>query len=60
MLRNMGMRDVQPIRGANTPIVKFTVGDSGNMSSSKRLECDININDLGGWWVLSSIFMMTQ
>lgn len=36
-----------PIRGANTPIVKFTVGDSGN--TTKRLECDININDLGGW-----------
>lgn len=51
MLKNMGMRDVMPIRGANTPIVKFTVADSGN--TFKRLECDININDLGGWSVHS-------
>lgn len=49
LLKNMGMRDVTVIRGANTPIVKFTVGDSQNAPA--RLDCDININDLGGWSV---------
>ncbi|WVF69164.1 hypothetical protein IAT40_003939 [Kwoniella sp. CBS 6097] len=48
-LRYAGMRDVQPIPGASTPIVKFTeIGP-------ETLECDINANDLGGWYNSSLI-----
>lgn len=47
ILRNMGMDGVIVIRGANTPIVKFKAGSIDG--SRKDLECDININDLGGW-----------
>lgn len=47
LLRNMGMHGVTTIRGANTPIVKFKVANFD--SQTKDLECDINVNDLGGW-----------
>ena len=40
-----GMLEAQPIPSANTPIVKF------KEHGSYALDCDININDLGGWWV---------
>ncbi|OCF43574.1 hypothetical protein I317_02592 [Kwoniella heveanensis CBS 569] len=43
-LRNAGMQEVQPIPGASTPIVKFKA------TGSEALECDINANDLGGWY----------
>ncbi|WOO77430.1 Poly(A) RNA polymerase GLD2 [Vanrija pseudolonga] len=41
-LRNTpGYSEVTPITKANTPIVKFKTGG---------LECDINCNDMGGWY----------
>ncbi|TXT15852.1 hypothetical protein VHUM_00355 [Vanrija humicola] len=42
-LRNAGgtYSSVEPITKANTPIVKFKTG---------ALECDINCNDMGGWY----------
>lgn len=45
VLRQQGFRDVIGIYGASTPIVKFKTDapDGGSM------ECDLNINDLGGW-----------
>jgi hypothetical protein len=39
----MGMTDVFGIYNANTPIVKFVP------PGREREECDINVNDLGGW-----------
>lgn len=36
-----GFSEVTPITKANTPIVKFKTGG---------LECDINCNDMGGWY----------
>ena len=41
VLRSAGSRDVRPILGATCPIVKF---------SDEGFKCDININDLGGWY----------
>ncbi|WVR06353.1 hypothetical protein IAU60_003384 [Kwoniella sp. DSM 27419] len=48
-LRAAYQREVQPIPAASTPIVKFV--DSG----SEALDCDINVNDLGGWYNSSLI-----
>lgn len=36
-----GVSDCQTVRGASVPIVKFKYRDS--------IECDINVNDMGGW-----------
>lgn len=36
-----GISHCQPVKGASVPIVKFMY--QGNM------ECDIAVNDLGGW-----------
>ncbi|WVQ65803.1 uncharacterized protein L199_003981 [Kwoniella botswanensis] len=47
-LRDAGMREVQPIPGASTPIVKFK-------DPTGKMECDINVNDLGGWYNSSLI-----
>ncbi|OCF54937.1 hypothetical protein L486_07593 [Kwoniella mangroviensis CBS 10435] len=47
-LRDSGMREVQPIPGASTPIVKFK-------DPTGKMECDINVNDLGGWYNSSLI-----
>ena len=43
-LSELGMRGAQAILGASTPIVKFT-------DESHGVECDVNVNDLGGWCV---------
>ncbi|WVQ96666.1 hypothetical protein IAU59_003772 [Kwoniella sp. CBS 9459] len=48
-LQSAGMRDIQAIPWASTPIVKFR--DTG----PEALECDINANDLGGWFNSSLI-----
>jgi hypothetical protein len=42
ILRQDGYRDVQGIPAASTPIVKFRDANGG-------FDCDINVNDLGGW-----------
>ncbi|WWC70744.1 uncharacterized protein I206_104695 [Kwoniella pini CBS 10737] len=47
-LRASGMREVQPIAAASTPIVKFK-------DTQGVIECDINMNDLGGWYNSSLI-----
>lgn len=47
-LAKIGMRETMPIISATTPIVKFK-------ESSGRMECDINVNDLGGWYNSSLI-----
>ncbi|WVW84643.1 hypothetical protein I302_106677 [Kwoniella bestiolae CBS 10118] len=47
-LREAGMREVQPIPSASTPIVKFK-------DPTGKMECDINVNDLGGWYNSSLI-----
>ncbi|WWC62545.1 uncharacterized protein I303_105141 [Kwoniella dejecticola CBS 10117] len=47
-LRRAGMREVQPIAAASTPIVKFK-------DPQGIIECDINMNDLGGWYNSSLI-----
>ncbi|WRT67792.1 uncharacterized protein IL334_004766 [Kwoniella shivajii] len=52
-LRRAGMQAVQPIPGASTPIVKF-------MDPQGKLECDINVNDLGGWYNSSLILHYCQ
>ena len=41
----MGMKRIQAIYGANTPIVKFVSVEANGL----ELECDLNFNDLGGW-----------
>ena len=41
-LRQMGMINTQAIAHAATPIVKF-------VDEVENTECDINVNDLGGW-----------
>lgn len=46
ILRQMDYRDVQGIPGATTPIVKFR-------DPSHGFDCDLNVNDLGGWCVAS-------
>jgi len=38
------MDQVQPIHGASCPIVKFVEPEAG-------MSCDINVNDMGGWYV---------
>jgi hypothetical protein len=43
VLRRMGMSNVFGIYNASTPIVKFVP------PGEEREECDINVNDLGGW-----------
>ena len=42
LLRRAAFTDVQGIFHATTPIVKFRDQRAG-------LDCDINVNDLGGW-----------
>lgn len=42
ILRQNGYRDVQGIPAATTPIVKFR-------DAAGDFDCDINVNDLGGW-----------
>jgi DNA polymerase sigma len=41
-LQDIGMTATEAILHANTPIVKFRYPRA-------NLECDINVNDLGGW-----------
>lgn len=36
-----GVSDCQTVRGATVPIVKFKYRNN--------IECDINVNDMGGW-----------
>ncbi|WVQ82953.1 hypothetical protein IAT38_005089 [Cryptococcus sp. DSM 104549] len=50
-LRAAGMGKVQPIVGASTPINKFEV----SLRGWGALQCDINTNDLGGWYNSSLI-----
>ena len=45
-LRRAGYRDVIGIYGATTPIAKFK---AGSLASGDEKECDLNVNDLGGW-----------
>ncbi|KAK4687028.1 hypothetical protein P7C73_g3092, partial [Tremellales sp. Uapishka_1] len=47
-LRDAGMQGVQSVSAASVPIVKFT-------DASRKLVCDINVNDLGGWYNSSLI-----
>lgn len=44
------MTRVLPIKSATTPIVKFNVGRS-------QLQCDVNNNDLGGWYGFRWLFI---
>lgn len=44
VLRQIGMSDVNCIRHASTPIIKFKTSKTGI-----KLDCDVNVNDLGGW-----------
>ena len=44
-LRSAGMDMVQPVVHASAPIVKFRDPVTGK-------NCDLNVNDLGGWCVL--------
>lgn len=48
-MRSLGMYKVESIK-ATTPIVKFSGGPRS------RMQCDINVNDLGGWLVHSLWF----
>lgn len=43
LYHSAGMISTQAI-AATTPIVKFNPRNSD-------LKCDINVNDMGGWWV---------
>lgn len=43
-LRAGGMNNVQPVSFATTPIVKF--------QTWSNIQCDITVNDLGGWYVI--------
>ena len=44
VLRQIGMQEVNCIRHASTPIIKFKSTNTG-----VKLDCDVCVNDLGGW-----------
>jgi hypothetical protein len=44
VLRQIGMQEVVCIRHASTPIIKFKTTNTG-----VKLDCDVCVNDLGGW-----------
>ncbi|ORY28462.1 hypothetical protein BCR39DRAFT_202078 [Naematelia encephala] len=48
VLWSIGMVDCLPIVHASTPIIKFKDASNGQ-------ECDLNVNDLGGWYNSSLI-----
>ena len=48
VLESCGVQDPFIIY-ASTPIIKFTSGEGPS-----ALHCDVNVNDLGGWYVVSS------
>ncbi|ORX40051.1 hypothetical protein BD324DRAFT_679114 [Kockovaella imperatae] len=52
VIGELGMINIYCIHAASTPIVKFT--DRGGISR-KVWDCDINVNDLGGWFNSSLI-----
>lgn len=44
VLRQIGMQEVIAIKHASTPIIKFKTTNTG-----VKLDCDVCVNDLGGW-----------
>ena len=47
------MTQVSPIIGASTPIIKFE-------DENGKRECDMNVNDLGGWYVTPALILWSR